>query len=119
MTLPPVPSQDNSVLIKHACIALDSIFKAGLKYKRVGVSLIGLFPDNHVQGNLFIPVNPNISTLQKVIDKLNTKYEDNTIRTASCGFNKKAWESKAHIRSPRYTTRWDEILTFSDILMHS
>jgi DNA polymerase V len=114
MTL-PMPSQDNSVLIKYACMALDAIFKPGLKYKRVGVSLIGLFPDNHVQGNLFVPINPNISALQKVIDKLNTKYEDNTIRTASCGYNKKDWESKAHIRSPRYTTRLNEILTISDV----
>lgn len=31
-------SDNNSVLIKYACLALDAIFKPGLKYKRVRVS---------------------------------------------------------------------------------
>ncbi|MBK8353543.1 MAG: DUF4113 domain-containing protein [Saprospirales bacterium] len=110
----PIPTNDSSILIKHACDGLDRIFKNGLKYKRISVSLIGLFPNNNVQGNLFEQPNPKKPMLQKVIDKLNFKYEENTIRIASCGFNRKHWESKAEIRSPRYSTRLLEILTLGE-----
>jgi len=113
----PVASSDSNFLIKYGCEALETIFKPGLKYKRVGVSLIGLFPDNNVQGNLFTIPNPNTKILQKVIDKLNMKYEQNTVRIASCGYNKKDWQSKAEKRSPRYTTRLNEILNLGkDVL---
>jgi DNA polymerase V len=113
----PVATSDTSFLIKHGCEGLDRIFKKGLKYKRVGVSLVGLYPDNNVQGNLFTMPNPNTKNLQKVIDKLNMKYEQNTIRIASCGYNRQHWESKAEIRSPRYSTRLNEILKIgNDVL---
>ena len=113
----PVASSDTNFLMKHAIQGLDRIFKQGLKYKRVGVSLIGLFPDNCVQQNLFVNLNPKHTDVQKVIDKLNMKYEQGTVRSASCGYNKQHWESKLEMRSPRYTTRLNEILNIgSDVL---
>ena len=113
----PVATSDSNFLIKYGCEGLDRIFKEGLKYKRVGVSLVGLYPDNNVQGNLFTMPNPNTKNLQKVIDKLNMKYEQNTVRIASCGYNRQHWESKAEIRSPRYSTRLNEILKLgNDVL---
>ena len=61
--------------------------------------------------------NPNTKNLQKVIDRLNMKYEQNTVRIASCGYNRQHWESKAEIRSPRYSTRLNEILKIgNDVL---
>ncbi len=110
----PVPSSDTAFLIKHACNGLERIFKPGLKYKRVGVSLIGLFPDNNIQGNLFVQTNPKTIKLQKAVDFLNMKYEQGTIRLASSGYNRQHWESKAALRSPRYTTRLNEILNFGE-----
>ena len=110
----PVPSSDTAFLIKHACVGLERIFKQGLKYKRVGVSLIGLFPDNNIQGNLFVETNPKIIKLQKAVDYLNMKYEQGTVRLASSGYNRQHWESKAALRSPRYTTRLNEILNLGE-----
>ncbi len=110
----PIASSDSGYLIKNAIEGLSRIFKQGLKYKRVGVSLIGLFPDNNVQGNLFVTINPTNSKLQKTIDLLNMKYEQGTIRVASSGFNKQHWESKAGLRSPRYSTRLNEILNIGN-----
>jgi DNA polymerase V len=93
------------------------IFKQGLKYKRVGVSLIGLYPDSNIQQSLFRQTNPKLKGLQRVVDILNLKYEQNTVRLASCGFNRQHWESKAMLRSPRYTTRLKEILNLgNDVL---
>lgn len=110
----PVPSSDTAFLIKHACEGLEKIFKPGLKYKRVGVSLIGLFPDNNIQGNLFVETNPKTIKLQKAVDYLNMKYEQGTVRLASSGYNRQHWESKAALRSPRYTTRLEEILNIGE-----
>ncbi|MCB1218989.1 DUF4113 domain-containing protein, partial [bacterium] len=45
------------------------------------------------------------------------KYEQDTIRLATSGLNKQLWESKAMLRSPRYTTRLNELLNISgDVL---
>lgn len=110
----PVPTSDTALLIRHACDGLQKIFKPGLKYKRVGVSCIGLFPDSSIQGNLFFETNPKTIKLQKAVDFLNMKYEQGTIRLASSGYNRQHWESKAALRSPRYTTRLNEILNFGE-----
>lgn len=110
----PIPSSDTGFLIKNACEGLERIFKSGLKYKRVGISFIGLFPDNNVQGNLFIETNPKNIKFQKIVDILNMKYEQGTVRLASSGYNKQHWESKAALRSPRYTTRLNEILNIGE-----
>lgn len=110
----PVPSSDTAFLIKHAIEGLERIFKPNLKYKRVSVSLVGLFPDNNVQGNLFVETNPKIIKLQKAVDFLNMKYEQGTVRLATSGYNKQHWESKAALRSPRYTTRLNEILNLGE-----
>ena len=110
----PVPSSDTAFLIKYGCEGLERIFKEGLKYKRVGVSLIGLFPDNNIQGNLFVETNPKIMKLQKAVDFLNMKYEQGTVRLAASGYNRQHWESKAALRSPRYTTRLNEILNLGE-----
>jgi DNA polymerase V len=113
----PVATSDTAYLIKNAIEGLNRIFKKGLKYKRVGVSLIGLYPDNCVQGNLFVECNPKHTNIQKAVDYLNMKYEQGTVRLATSGFNKQHWESKAELRSPRYTTRLKEILNIGqDVL---
>lgn len=112
----PVASSDSSYLIKNATEGLDRIFKHGLKYKRVGVSLMGLFPDNCVQGNLFVETKPLNNQLMKTIDALNLKYEQGAVRIASSGYNKQHWESKAALRSPRYTTRLNEILNIGQFM---
>lgn len=112
-----VASSDTNYLIRNAISGLDRIFKPNLRYKRVGVSLIGLFPDNCVQQNLFVNVNQNHTAIQKVVDKLNMKYEQGTVKMASCGYNRSVWDTKAAIRSPRYTTRIREVLNLGkDVL---
>lgn len=110
----PVASSDSAFLIRHACDGLNRIFKAGLKYKRIGISFVGLYPDNNIQGNLFVETNPKLIKLQKTVDFLNLKYEQGTVRMASSGYNRKQWESKAALRSPRYTTRLNEILNLGE-----
>lgn len=114
----PIASNNTTYLVKSAVDGLNRIFKNGLRYKRVGISLIGLYPDNSIQGNLFVNHNPKHANLQKVIDQLNLKYEQDTIKLATSGLNKQLWESKAMLRSPRYTTRLNELLNIEDDVLN-
>ncbi len=47
--------------------------------------------------------------LMEVIDLLNSRYGSGTIRFASEGMRQE-WKMRSDLRSPRYTTRWDELL---------
>ena len=53
---------------------------------------------------------PIIEEETQVSNRIDNIYEQNTVRIASCGYNRQHWESKAEIRSPRYSTRLNEIL---------
>ena len=43
------------------------------------------------------------------VDKLNNEWGSGTVRLATQGFAN-VWRSKRELCSPRYTTRWDELL---------
>ena len=47
--------------------------------------------------------------LMAAIDLLNRRYGSGTIRFASEGI-RQDWKMRSDLRSPRYTTRWDELL---------
>ncbi|WP_026838024.1 Y-family DNA polymerase [Gillisia sp. JM1] len=112
----PVPTSDTLLLTSYAHEALKNIYKAGYRYKKVGVNLSGLVPKEYVQVNLFEPeMHANKEGLWEVIDQLNFKYGKSTIQSAHAGFSesRKEWELiKAH-RSSRFTTQWDELLKIS------
>lgn len=106
----PVATDNTFELISAAQKGLHSIFKNGYRYKKVGVNLLGILPKEFVQGNLFFPPKNN-DKLLKTVDLLNFKYGKSTVFSAQCGTRKKEWELKHEERSPRYTTRWEELLT--------
>ena len=47
--------------------------------------------------------------LMTVLDSLNRQFGTGTIRCAAEGLQQ-SWQTQAKQRSPRYTTRWDELL---------
>src|SRR5690606_37528480 len=48
-----IPTNDTFKLISAARKALGEIYKPGYRYKKVGVDLSGIIPQDYVQGNLF------------------------------------------------------------------
>lgn len=106
-----MPTANTSYLIKcgHAC--LDQLYQTGLKYKKAAVMLTGIIPESEVQTNLF---NDNQYTkeehkLMEKVDDINTKYGSETTHFASTGI-KKSWQMKQEYLSPKYTTKWDDLL---------
>jgi DNA polymerase V len=86
------------------------IYRPGLLFKKAGVLLLELQPETVVQGHLFEQRDTERSKLlMKTLDNLNRQFGARTVQYASTGL-KKGWSTKQEKRSPRWTTRWEELL---------
>jgi DNA polymerase V len=107
-----IPTNDTFKLITAAREALIGIYKPGYRYKKVGVNLSGIIPQEYVQGNLFHqPSKLNNPKLIETFDAINRKFGKATISSGLVGTRVKEWELIKKERSPRYTTQWKELLT--------
>jgi len=106
----PTATNSSQILIRYAKLCMTSIFRDGFSYKKCGVSLNDLSSVNAVQLDFLAPaVDCQDEQLMSVIDSLNRRYGTGTIRFASEGM-RQDWKMRTDLRSPRYTTRWDELL---------
>lgn len=105
-----VPTNNTFILITEAKKALHHIYKKGYRYKKVGVNLIGIIPEDYVQGNLFELPSTSKNNLNKVVDSLNLKFGKSKVCSGLVGTRIKEWELIKEERSPRYTTQWKELL---------
>lgn len=105
------PTADLTKLISVASMCVNQLYKKGRKYKKAWVMLIGLVPDSEIQTGLFSEVDYSNrkKSLMESFDYLNSKFGKRTIHSASSGIDQ-PWQMKQQFLSPRYTTRWDEIL---------
>jgi DNA polymerase V len=110
ITLPTATSFTNE-LIKPAVALVDTLYKKGTLYKKAGVMLSGIIPDNSIQGNLFLSENKNCERkLMDMIDNVNFSQRDDVLKFAASGTTRD-WKMRQELRSGRYTTRWDELFT--------
>ncbi len=108
-TILPIATSATNELIKAAISVVDKIFIKGKQYKKAGVMLSGLVSDETIQANLFVPEKDNGKRmLMAAIDNVNFSMRDDVIKFAASG-TKRDWKMRVEMRSPRYTTRWDEM----------
>lgn len=111
-TLPYATSFTNE-LIKPAVSLVDKLYKKGTFYKKAGVVLSGIVPDGSIQGNLFLSENKNCERiLMDMIDNVNFSQRDDVLKFAASGTTRD-WKMRQELRSPRYTTRWEELFQVS------
>ena len=104
-----VASDDTRRLIAAALHGLEKIYKPGLRYKKAGVSLSGLRPAAAPQGDLFSGYERQRSAkLMATLDAINKTWGMNTATFAGAGITQ-PWRMQSARRSPRYTTRWEEL----------
>jgi DNA polymerase V len=71
--------------------------------------LSGLVPDHSIQGNLFMDEARNCDRrLMDMIDNINFSQRDDVLKFAASGTTRD-WKMRQEKRSPRYTTRWEEL----------
>lgn len=105
----PMATSFTQELIKPALELTERLYEKGRIYKKAGVMLSGIVPDDLVQGNLFKkPEENNHRLLMNTIDNVNFAMRDDILKFASSGTTRN-WKMRQELRSPRYTTRWDEL----------
>ena len=114
MTLPHATCV-TSELIKPALKLAEEAYGIAINdykinlFQKAGVMLSGIVPDNTLQGNLFVPASKNSSRmLMDMMDNINFSMRDDMLKFAASG-TKRNWKMRQEMRSPRYTSRWDEL----------
>jgi DNA polymerase V len=104
MTL-DVATNSTQELLCYVHDGLKKIYRPKYHYKKAGVMLMDICPENAVQASLFDTVDrKKHQRLMTVLDSVNDRYGRNTLKFASMG-DGKAWKIKQERLSPCYTTR--------------
>jgi DNA polymerase V len=106
----PTASNNNNEISGLALKGLKQLFQMGVLYKKAGVIVSGISSQTYVQGNIFEEEkNQQYNKLAKVTDQLNLRFGRDKVRLGSQG-NRKEWHLRQENLSPRYTTRWSDLL---------
>ena len=103
------PTHTANDLVRYAVLGLQTIFKDGYHYKKAGVIVSDLTPENEKQYSLFDESNPKLEPLMKSIDKINTELGTNKVKFA-CQDLGRTWKMRQEKLSNRFTTKLDEII---------
>jgi len=110
----PYPTSFTPELIAYALQGLRAIYKEGYRYQKAGVYLTRIVPDASIQPDLFAEVvldqHYKKLRLMSIVDALNTIYGRDTLFFAVQG-STRSWKMRQSRLSPRYTTRWSELLS--------
>ncbi|WP_206478007.1 Y-family DNA polymerase [Halomonas sp. KRD171] len=108
------PTDDSRDLIHAAVQGLRQLWRKGYAYHKVGVMLLDLSPK--VNRQLTLTETPQTETqakrseqLMATIDRLNRELGRGTIQLGLSRAGN-AWSLRSEHRTPRYTTRWDELV---------
>ena len=122
-TIPLVrPSADTRVIIGTAVRALQAMYRPGFNYAKAGVMLVDLRPQGQQQGELDLfaagseppdATGASPERLMGAVDALNRRFGRGAVTVASAAHQARNGEhaGKQERRSPRYTTRLEEIVT--------
>jgi len=118
-TLPlPRPTADTRTLVNAAVTALRGIHKPGYPYAKAGVMLVELQSDKQEQTSLHLFDEPEEvqpdgrRDLMATLDALNERFGRDAVGIASAVKRsaRSTHASRQERRSPRYTTRLDEVI---------
>lgn len=109
ITIPFVEPTDSTLhLVRAAREAVDEIFVAGCGYKRAGVIASGIRERQGAAHSMFnAKEQAQHQRLMAAVDAINRSCGENSLVIASQGMS--GIRTSSEHRSPRYTTRWDEI----------
>ncbi|AVG17009.1 DNA polymerase V subunit UmuC [Chromobacterium vaccinii] len=111
IVVPLVQATDDTIEITSAALAgLRAIYKRGYLYHKAGIVLMEIGPRGVVQSDLFAtPPDPRRQQLMQTMDAITRQFGRGTVRLASEDMTQR-WRMRQDVRSPRYTTRLDELL---------
>ena len=111
----PEATNDSLALIKAARQAVDTLWKDGFRYSKAGIITQDLVPPAERQVALFDNLDhERAARVMAAMDEANRRWGRATVvPAATMGGPKKpqTFSTKFEMRSPRFTTRWDELPT--------
>jgi len=108
----PEASNDTLVLVRAAKWGARRIWKSGYRYSKAGLMTVDLVPLESSQRALIGALDREKSgRLMEALDACNAKHGRGAVFSAAAGIarQRKAWVTKFDMRSPRYTTRLEEV----------
>jgi DNA polymerase V len=105
----PVPTNFTPEIVSKALEILEKIFREGFRYKKAGIMLFELVPEDQVQGELFDTVDRvKARNLMSALDGVNNRHGRDALGFAGAHVGI-AWKARFEKRTERFTTRWDEL----------
>lgn len=106
----PFPTNDTAELIRYARMGLDSIYREGYQFKKAGVIVSDIIPENMAIRDLFDTRDiEKQHRLLSTIDEINRKNGNESIQMAVQG-NNHSWRLKREFISHNYTTNLGDII---------
>jgi len=111
----PKHTAHGAPFVKASRRLLEPIYRSGYGYKKAGVCLYDIRPKRPHQESLFGQGRREDEDLMEAVDHVNREHGKGTIGLAAAGLSGgegnlgREWTMKRQKRSPRYTTRWDEL----------
>ena len=104
----PFATNSSLVLNSYALKAVEDIFKSGINYKKAGVIVTNLVPNNSYQLGIFQNEDCRHKSLMKTMDYINSKYSEK-VKLANQDL-KRRWKMKQEFLSPCYTTKIEDVI---------
>ena len=105
-----VPTNDSMEIVKIAIKGLESIYRDDCIYKKAGVIVGRIVPQEQMQLSLFDSLDrEKRKSINVAVDKINATMGKNKVKLAVQG-NGRKWRLKQEKLSPCYTTRFTDIL---------
>ena len=103
-------TNDTGEVVALAVQLGERLWRDGFRYSKCGVMISELLPEEVRQPALWGELDrERRERAWKTVDQLNATLGRGTIRILSAGAKDAAWKLRAEHRSPRWTTRWDEL----------
>lgn len=106
----PFPTHSSITLSQTATRMIAQLFREGEEYKKTGVIVSSVTPQNQKQFNLFQDENPKHEALMRVMDAYFKKTGERKIRLGMHDLNR-TWKMKQNHLSPKFTTNINDIIT--------
>jgi DNA polymerase V len=117
------PTADTRLLVETAVRTARAEFRPGFNYAKAGVILVNIQPASQHQGELDLvaddegmapPTMKDRTALMDAMDVLNRRFGRDSVRVGSATLasfdgDVRRWATRQERRSPRFTTRWDEM----------
>jgi len=104
------PGNDTRDVMAAALVALNRAYRPGVPYKRAGVLMLGLTAADLAVSRFLGESGPvRDGHLMQAFDAINTRFGSGSINVGQIR-RPRNWVMTQAYRSPRFTTRWDELL---------